>query len=428
MTNKSNQFLSQHGRAMVHIGAVSAVGIIASVGFQLVVIRGLGPQQYGLLASFLALINVAAIGSAALRNSVAVNTADSALRSGVPKRTVKRLDSSMVEALVLGGACTAGIVFLSPFLAGSLDTNVIALLFVAFTVTPYFIFSRAQGLLQGTGDSASVVWWSTGAQVAQLVLGAFAVLLGLGAVGVLSVLLATAILGAFGSTYQARSRGIVSTGKAKPFSRDTSVVLLITIAFAWLTNVDVILVRAGSSEEIAGAYAAAAVVIKTTLIIPATLSLYLLPRFVMRKGDTAMTKLGVNVTLAITFVTGIAMVALVSIAGRVIVPVFGEGYQASVTFLPWLALAWLPWAMSQGLLIRLTASSSKSSLLVLVLAALVQWFGSAALLPDVFAMILLNGVAGLAVLVVLFIIHLMSAGTGGSSRTPTFAENAPLDQ
>lgn len=395
-------FAASHGRAILTIGAVSALGILASAGFQIVTIRGLGPLGFGLLASFLALVNIAAIGSSALRNSVAVATAD----AGVPAPVVapRRFDSSLVEALVLGGLSTVGILVVAPLLAASLGANLTALALTAAVVSPYFLFSRAQGLLQGRGDSRSVVWWSTGAQVAQLGFTIVALALGLGAIGVLVGLLLTAVLGTVGASYQ--SRNIITARTTRPFSRRSLVVLLITLSFAWLTSIDVVLVQLGTSDAVAGAFAAAAVLIKTTLIIPATLSLYLLPKFVGRKNDASMTRLGVNVTLAITFVSGLLMFGLVTVAGeRIVAILFGAAYDASAELLPLMALMWIPWAMAQGLLIRLTASSSRGGLLILVAAIGVQWVGSTLLLPDLPAMIILNGAVGFLALAGLFAIH-----------------------
>ncbi|MGO4691578.1 lipopolysaccharide biosynthesis protein [Glaciibacter sp. 2TAF33] len=408
--------VSQHGRAILEIGLVSVLGILATAGFQIVSLRGLGAEQYGLLASFLALINVAAIGSSALRNSVAVTTADVTRPPQARNPRRGRLDSSMIEALVLGGACTCAIVFLSPWLASSLAANAPAVIFTAAAMVPYFLFSRAQGLLQGSGDSRSVVWWSTGAQLVQIALAVAALLLGFGPLGILAALVLTAAFGAFGASIQARGFGV--PGVRRPFSFNSSVVLLITIAFAWLTNIDVVLVRAGAPEDVAGAYAAAAVLVKTTLIIPATLALYLLPRFVSRRKDAAMTRLGVNVTLGITLMAGLAMFFVVLLGGPLIVQLlFGPGYQASGRILPWFALAWLPWALVQGVLTRLTAASSKVALAVLVLAIVGQWITATILLPNVFAMILANGCLGLVVFVCLFVIHLRP-GLSGKGALP----------
>lgn len=412
-SSRMRGIVSSHGRALLEIGVVSMLGILATAGFQIVSLRGLGPEQYGLLASFLALINVSAIGSAALRNSVAVSTAEGALTTTPLAPQKKRIDSSMIEALALGGISAIGIVVLSPWLQASLETNVPAIVLTAASILPYFLFARAQGLLQGAGRARSVVWWTTGAQVAQVALAVVAILLGLNAIAILAVVLATAVLSAVGSGFQAR--GLAGFTVRKPFSVDTSVVLLLTIAFAWLTNIDVVFVRAGAPADVAGAYAAAAVLVKTTLIIPATLSLYLLPRFVSRRNDTAMTRLGVNVTLVITLLSGFGMFAVLALASGLLVPlIFGPGYQISIDILPWFALAWLPWAASQGILIRHTAANSKSGLAILLAAVVAQWFSAAVFLPDVFAMIAANGCIGLLVFICLYVSHLRPRLLAGS--------------
>ena len=415
---------SQHGRPLLMIAVVSALGIIASAGIQVVASRGLGPQGFGLLASFLAIINVIAIGSAALRNSVAVIMAETLLAT--PKIDSRRryMDTSMFEALILGGVCTIGILLVSPILASSLETNVTALVLTAAIVVPYFVFARAQGLLQGTGDSRAVVWWTTGSQITQLVLVAGVLALGYGATGILVVYLVTVILGTVGSTYQARLLFIPKT--RRPFSVNSSVVLLLTVTFAWLTNADVILVRSGTSELVAGSFAAAAVLVKTTLILPATLSLYLLPKFVNRRDDATMTKFGVNATLGITFLSGMAMFVLVFVAGELLVSVlFGAEYHLSVAFLPGMALMWLPWAMSLALLMRITAAASKSGLIVLALVAATQWTGATAILPDIFGMMFFNGLVGTATLAVLFTIHILTAKTAQITAAARALENDP---
>jgi O-antigen/teichoic acid export membrane protein len=396
--------VSQHGRAIVEIGFVSGLGILATTGFQIVTIRGLGPQAFGLLASFIALINVASIGSSALRNSVAVMTADSSADASTARGVRRRIDGSLVEALVLGAIGTVAILVVAPLLSQSLSSNLVAILVTAAAITPYFLFARAQGRLQGVGDARAVVWWSTGAQVAQLALACLVLVLGFGFIGVLLALLLCAVVGAAGASMQARRFGIPPV--SRPFTMNSTAVLVLTLAFAWLTNADVVLVRGGAPEQIAGAYAAAAVLIKTSLIIPATLSLYLLPRFVQRRGDASMTQLGVNVILVATFATGALMLIAVLLFGSFIVGLlFGSSYDASIGLLPWFALTWIPWAMAQGVLIRVTAIASRLGLVLMLVAAVAQWLAASILLPDVVGMMIANGCVGLVVFVSLYLIH-----------------------
>ena len=398
--------IRQHGRPLLEIAIVSGFGILASAGFQVVASRGLGPEGFGLLAAFLAVINIAAIGSAALRNSVAVQIAATAGTYQPSGR--RRFDASLIEAAVLGTVFTAVLLVASPGLAGALQSNELALLLAAGTVLPYFLFARSLGLLQGRGRTRSVVWWSTGAQVAQLVLAIVALSLGFGAVGILAMFLGTIVFASFSSSYQ--TRRLALSPATIPFSVNSITVVLLTIAFAWLTNVDVILVRSGTTEVMAGSYAAAAVLVKTTLILPATLSLYLLPRFVTNRNNSRVTRLGVNLSLGITLAGGLLIAGLLWVAGAVIVALlFGEGYEVTIGLLPLLALAWVPWAMVQAILVRITSIGSKAGLGVLLLAIAVQWVGVTLLLPNIYAMIIFNGSVGVAVLLLLFAIHLVLA-------------------
>ncbi|MFF1878068.1 lipopolysaccharide biosynthesis protein [Leifsonia sp. NPDC058230] len=414
----SRALVAQHGRALAEIGAVTILGVLATTGFQIVTIRGLGPAEFGLLASFVAIINVASIGSAALRNSVAVVTAS---QTG-PTGRHRWFDGPMIEALVLGAIGTIGVLVLAPFLASSLGSSPATLILTAIAITPYFLFARAQGLLQGAGNSRAVVWWSTGAQLAQLVLAVLVLLAGFGAIGVLVVLVVCAIGGAVGASFEARKIAVQSA--TRPFTLQSTIVLALTIGLAWLTNADVVLVRAHAPEAVAGAFAAAAVLIKTTLIIPATLSLYLLPRFVNRRGDASMMRLGVNVVLGVTLASGLLMLAVVSIAGDLIVHIlFGAGYSASVQYLPLFALTWIPWALAQAILIRITASASLVGVGVLVIAIVAQYVGALIVLPDVMAMMILNGCVGLFAFGAMYVVHLLT----GRKLTVRSAEQAGLD-
>lgn len=398
--------VARHGRALAEIGIVSALGIVATTAFQIITIRGLGPASYGLLAAALALINVAAIGSSALRNSVAVSTAET-LHAGLAPAAVsgrRRLDGSFVEALVLGGIGTLGVFALSSTLAAPGALGVVTVLLTASAMIPNFLFARAQGRLQGAGDSRAVVWWSTGAQVAQAVLALIAVLLSAESSAILAILVLTAVVGAIGASLQARREAVPLTGR--PFTVNSTVVLLLTIGFAWLTNADVVFVRAGTPEEVAGAYAAAAVLIKTTLIVPATFSLYLLPRFVRSRGNAALTNLGVTIILAITALTGVAMFLIVLVAGDWIVGLlFGSHYALTGQIVVGFAIAWLPWALAQGILVRITAAASRAALAVFVIATLAQWAASRLTLPDIDAWLVANGIVGLFVFASLYVIH-----------------------
>ncbi|MGV8876607.1 MAG: hypothetical protein ACOH1K_03750 [Rhodoglobus sp.] len=384
---------------------VSVLGIVATAGFQLVAINGLTPPQFGLLAAFLAILNVVAVGSAATRNSVAVSAAASP--PGLAGKGLFR-DTSFVETTILGVGTALVLVAGAPLIAGLLGADVGAVYFTAAVALPFFYFARAQGLLQGAGRTTAVVWWTTGAQLVQLGLVAIVIGLSAGVAGVLLVILLVAILSAVGSATQARN---ISSGVGKLFGRDTIVVLLLTVGFAWMTNADVVLVRAFGDATAAGAYAAAGVIVKTVLIVPATLSLYLLPRFVGRRDDVAMTRLGVNVTLAITVGFGAIMLVGCWLLGPWVISLLYPGsYSDAAYLLPLLAAMWLPWAAAQAVLIRLTASASVGGLIVFGVGIVVQGCAGWFLLPSLEAFMAGNGLTGVIVLSGLVALHYLALG------------------
>jgi len=210
----------------------------------------------------------------------------------------------------------------------------------------------------------------------------------------------------------------------RPFTLDSSVVFILTIAFAWLTNADVILVRSGTLPEVAGGYAAAGVIVRTLLIVPATLSLYLLPRFVGRRNDVTMTKMGVNLTLGVTLASGAVMYLAVLIFGNWAMSViFPRAHGTAAELLPALALMWIPWAAAQGVLIRVTATASRAGVVILGVAIAIQWALGLFLLPDIDLFIFADGALGVVVLAAMLVIHLRAAATlspteAGSSEPP----------
>lgn len=384
--------LSRHGRELGAIGLVSVIGIVATAGFQIVAVRGLGPSEFGLLAALLAVINIAAIGSGALRTAVAVNVARTAV--DVPRDlSSPRRDSTLTESLVLGGASTLTVVALAPWLLGALESTGLALAITTAALLPYFLFARAQGVLQGLGRTRAVVYWTTGSQILQLALTVAVVMLGFGATGVLVAVLSTVVLGTLGSSLHARN--FASPSDRRAFDRDTTVVLLLTIAFAVATNLDVIMVRALASTDQAGAYAAAAVLVKTTLIIPATLSLYLLPRFVAHSGDRSRSRQGTLLTVGVTVVGGVLVaLALALIAAPVVTILFGDAYASTIAILPLLAFSFVPWATAQAVLIRTTAVASRFGLVVVIVAVVGQLILGLLVLPVIEQYILANAILG----------------------------------
>jgi O-antigen/teichoic acid export membrane protein len=384
-------YLRRHAWPLISMGGLAVVGIASTSGFHVVTGRGLGPGGFGLLAAFLAIVNIASIGASALQNSVAVVTA-AALAAGPESRLDRRIDGATVEALVLGGGFATAIVLASPLLADALSTSRMAVNLAALTIVPSFLFCVALGRLQGTGRARLVSGYSTASQVLRLLLAVAALAAGLGAVSVVVGVLVAIVAVAALASWQTRHLQVSGSGA---FSRKSTVLMLITLSFAWLTNIDVVLVRIYSVDDASGAFAAAAVLAKMGLLVPTVLSLYLLPRFVFRGADAGAVRFGVNIVLVTVLASGVALAGVVALFGDLLVSIlFGPGYGAAAALLPWMTVAYLPWALAQGLLINHTARASSRAVVVLVVAGGLQWAAATVLLPDLRAMIVAIGIIG----------------------------------
>ncbi len=396
-------YLRRHAWPLISVGGLAAIGIASTSGFHVVTGRGLGPAGFGLLAAFLAIVNIASIGASALQNSVAVVTA-AALASPADAAPRRRLDGATVEALVLGSGFAGAVVLASPLLADALDTSRLAVNLAALTIVPSFLFSVALGRLQGAGKARLVSGYSTASQVLRLLLAVAALAAGLGAVSIVVAVLVAIVAVAVLAGWHTRDVQVQGNGA---FSRKSTVLMLITLSFAWLTNIDVVLVRIYSVDDASGAFAAAAVLAKMGLLVPTVLSLYLLPRFVFRGADAGAVRFGVNIVLATVLASGLVLAAVVALVGDLLVSILfgsGSGYGPAAALLPWMTVAYLPWALAQGLLINHTARASSRAVVVLLLAGVLQWAAATMLLPDLRAMIVAIGIIGVGTAAALFVL------------------------
>lgn len=401
-----------HGKALLAVGVASGLGIIASFAFQLLSARFLSPADFGLLAAFFVIVNVAAIGSSSLQNSVTVQTASALSEPDAQRRPGRRWP---IDAVLLGVGGAAVISALSPWLATSLNTTPLVVLAAAVTIPLSFVFADAMGLLQGSGQVARAVWWSTFSQMARVVLAVAAIAVGTGLGGIVGAVLGALVVAVVGGVWVARrvprpASGILSTAGIT--------IVVLTVAFAWLTSSDVIFIRSGAPENLAGMYASVTVLVKTGFLLPSTLSLYLLPRFVRHRDDPSLSRIGVLATLGVSMATSLAMVIVFLVLGDWIVAlIYPAAYAPAAALLVPTALAYMPWIAAQGMMIKMTSSASRAAAALLLLAAVAQWIAFTLTIPDVMAMLVSYATIGAVILVVFLVIDVTSARRIRRSRS-----------
>lgn len=378
--------LRSHATALGSVGVASIVGAVAAFAFQVVTARIIGPDNFGLLAAFFSIVNVAAIGSSALQNSVAVQTAESGsmmVRSGarVP-----------VDALIVGLVGGALVVAISPLLADALGSSLGIVVAAAVSIPLSFLFAAYVGRIQGAGRATAAVGWSTASLVLRVLIAVPTLLLGAGVGGAAGAVVAATGLATVGAAVTARR---TPAPRRTIFTADGATIMVITIALAWLTSADVFFLRVLAPPVLAGEYASVAVLVKASFILPSTLSLYLLPRFARNRESVDLTRVGVFASIGVSAAAGLVLLlAFWLVGGPVIDVILSGGYAGAKPLLVPIAAAYVPWIILQGLLIQLISDASRVAAVALVMGIGIQAAIFFIFLPDLGATLVAFGILG----------------------------------
>jgi O-antigen/teichoic acid export membrane protein len=152
---------STFAKTSIFMGTLTILGVLATVVFQIVAARSLVGREFALFATFLSIVNIAAIGSGALQNAVAVNMARSPSFDvdRAPLGPVK--NSTLIEAIWLGGSGAVLVVGIFSNTQTGLKEIPAIVFLAAVTVPLSFIFAQQVGLIQGAGHPVSTISWST---------------------------------------------------------------------------------------------------------------------------------------------------------------------------------------------------------------------------------------------------------------------------
>ncbi|MDQ1137590.1 O-antigen/teichoic acid export membrane protein [Microbacterium sp. SORGH_AS 1204] len=366
-----------HAAALGSVGIASIVGAAAAFAFQILTARLLGTADFGLLAAFFSIVNVAAIGSSALQNSVAVQTAADGEAS---EHSGWRIP---VDALLVGLLGGGVVVAAAPALSTALGASVGVVIAAAVSIPLSFLFAAYVGRIQGAGRATAAVGWSTASLILRVLLAVPALLLGAGVGGAAGAVVAATGVAALGAAFAARR---APSPRRSIFSADGATIMVITIALAWLTSADVFFLRMLAAPDLAGEYASVAVLVKASFILPSTLSLYLLPRFARNRESVDLTRVGVYASIGVSAAAGLVLLLAFWLAGGLVIDiVFSDAYAGAKALLVPIAAAYVPWIILQGLLIQLISDASRPAAAALLVAVGIQAVVFVGLLPDVTA-------------------------------------------
>ncbi len=307
--------------------------------FNIACIRYLGSSGYGDVAAVLALIALVSLPLGAIQVVLAREVAQIPSIGQIGPLLRKWTMRAFIAA---SAALVLGLVLVAPVQKAlnieSRSALVFGLFAIVFSVVAAVLFGVLQG---GQRFRALGVTYGLGG-IARPILVVPALLLGFGAAGALAVNTIAGIIALLIAAWALRdlwpSDGV---SKAPRHDRRQTVVMLVgSLAFASLTNADILLANYFLDNSSAGVYAAAALVGKAVLFLPAAVVTVLLPKAASREaaGTTSQGILFASAAVTLVVTLG-ATVILALVPERLIVWAFGGEFSASTELLGWFGLA-----------------------------------------------------------------------------------------
>lgn len=309
-------------------------------GFQIVTGRYLSVENYGVLNSILAIVNIAGIASTVLA-TVAARYGAIASCVEREKRVPKILYSLIRLALLVGAVVLAGSVILAPMLSKQLGlTSTSYLILSAVAVAISILAAPLAGTLQGLKRYKEYGWYAVIAAVVKLVGSYILLKLGFEILGVTAGLIMSAVAMSLYCAWclrddlefkASRKSGTEGWSEWRNYLGEAFwAQVLIIIA----TNIDILLVKWIFTEEVAGNYSAAMVIGKLSMFISNAIISVAFPVIAEkneRREDTRklyMKIFGYGMVMAVT-----CSVAILMIGQELITFLYGTEYLTAVSML-----------------------------------------------------------------------------------------------
>ena len=337
---------SSHGvRSGVVLGVATLVFSLSGYLFQTACIRYLGPSRYSDLAAMLALTAVIAIPLGSVQTLIAREVAYLDAR-GARRELRGFLRRTMIivvpGALLVMGIALAFTVPIEHLLNIASPWVVVAgLSALGFLIVGAILY----GFLQGAQRFRPLALNYSVSGLAKPVLVVPALLAGMGAAGALTIN-AIAALGAVALAVWALRDlwgGPPTTDIHPPMvfdRREVGVLVIGSLAFASLTNLDIVLASYYLDGDSAGVYAAAALLGKFVLLVPAAVVMVLLPKAASRAAAGEASQPILLLSAGVTLIVTLAATALLALVPEsLLVRVFGPDFADSTALLGWFGLA-----------------------------------------------------------------------------------------
>jgi O-antigen/teichoic acid export membrane protein len=408
-------------RTLLFLGVHNASNVL-NYAYLLVMSQLLAPGTFALFGALFGAIYLASALANSVQMSTAAAVAGNPTAAGMAVAVRVRACLRWTPHFVVGAAAVAWPA------AWFLHTeNVPAVLLTAAAIWLFFFASIGYGALQGRERFGRLGTGLIVAAGARLAIGPALLIAGLGVTGaILGIVVGLALSAAFVlAPFGLGTEGSQSAPKLAP--RALIAPLLVSVAIATPTSVDVVLARHYFSGMEAGSYAAVSVLGKIVVFGPLAVSLVLFPGMVRAhlNGVRSLTILATSVATTAMVAVPLAVLTLIAAiagAGTVL-----RGYDAPALLVAMYLLAMLVFSLMIPLiywdLARGRARGAVCLLAVLAgeTTALLFWHPA----PQAFAGVLLAGNAGAGAL--LFLSGLRAArhdDANRAQRTPPLAQAA----
>ena len=332
-------------RAALWVLIATTIANVFAYGYQVLMARLLEPGDYAILTALFGILILESLSAQVIQSATARLAAqyrargeEAALHVFVRRWTRRTLIGAGLPAL----AIIAGAPLISAGLA--LPVASVVLLGLALFLAAPLTFTG--GLLQGLGRFSWFGWYFIIQAVARLAVGVGLVWLGFGVtgafVGALSALVAGLLLSLvpLAPLFRA-SRGAVHTVElGREETRFFLLASVIMLAYAALTNIDAIAVRALLPAVEAGAYAATITMAKVVLFAPIAVGFILLERTARSHARGEDTDRALFVALAFVLATsGLVTVAYLAAPAQLTRIVVGDQYPLAASLIGPYAIA-----------------------------------------------------------------------------------------
>jgi len=392
--------------------------------YHIILGRMLGPADYGVFSSLVALLLVFSVPASAVQTVVAHYTS-SFQAQGHTGGTRALVGSALKRVLFYAAIGTIAIMLASPIIASFLHIgSVTPVLVLGIVFIPWLLSPVANGALQGLQRFNYLGVNMTLGALGRILVGVVLVSAGLGVSGALGGSFASCavmlLYGLIPLAFLFKEHDAHEINMREIYSYSWRV-LLGYASFAILTNTDVILVKHFFAPTEAGYYSAAAAFGKMVLFLPGAIAVVMFPKsshlYAVGKDAAAILKKSLLCVIALC----VPVVIAYFMAPNFLVGLlFGEAYSATVPLVGPLGLAMGLYALGNVLLLYYLSVHSVAFLRVIPASALIQVISLAIFhqtLMQVVVVMMING------LLVLALSEIFCRGLTGRSPLNTCSVN-----